>query len=745
MEASRTPRPLLLAAAAVFAGSALGATGALPAAWARTLALAVPCAWFATARWTRRNGWAARAALVALLAGGASLRAGLRLAGAPPTPERTAIGTWRPIGGAGERELGIVEGAAQTVALARGTVDAGEEVAVLPGEPGARLARGPEPGPRRRRTLAASPERGPDELVRLGAGEIGYVARATAPLEAVRAHLLERTAELADPQTRALVAGLLFGDLTDLPRGIGDLFVRTGTFHVLAISGLQIALVAVLLAGPLARCIALFARVATAGRVRAGFEGFRAGILLLFVPVAGAGPPVTRSTLAWVMSSLAHGLRVRTPFAQARFMPRGSDALSLWSLALLCECLVHPDAAVSVSVELTYAATLGLILGTGPTVRLLRGTLPARGLIAAVGATGRTRPELARILAQKLVDAALYSTAASLSAVLATSAVVWAHFGEWSPAGIVATPAIAVPVAWILVAGWIWLLAPALVPQSLLDVPVRAMIAMLEAFDRLPGTPCLLPPRPLALLVLASGLTLLALSRSWDRSAWLARAAAAAWAIVLVPWALAPAGLEIHALDVGHGTGVLIRGPGAGVWVFDAGSRDRPEVDREALGPLLRAWDVERIGVALSHSDRDHADALDWLVERHPPVLWAGALPAQVDARLPHTVPRIDVRHGRIRLPGLDSAPCGPDLELGRALDVEGNEGSRCLEVHWRGSRVVLCGDAEAEGLSAWLAADSGGGAVRLLLFPHHGSGTDQLRSLLEALRPEETLSLELP
>ncbi|HEV8111595.1 MAG TPA: ComEC/Rec2 family competence protein [Planctomycetota bacterium] len=738
-DAARAPleRPLFAVAAAVFVGSALGATALLPAAWARALALGAPCAGFAARGRVRGSGWAA---LVLLLAAAASLRAAPRAPESPTTPERTAFGTWRPTDGAGERAQGTVEGAALGVALVRGTLEAGEEVAVLPGEPATPFARGPEPGPRRRATMPPDPERGPDEVVRLRAGAIGLAAQLTAPLERVRARLLERTSRLPDPLTRALVAGLLFGDLTDLPHGVGDLFVRTGTFHVLAISGLQIALVAILLAGPLARCLAFLARAATAGRVHPGFEHVRAAILLLFVPVAGAGPPVTRSALAWVMSSVAHGFRVRTPFADspARHMPRANDPLSIWSLALLCECLVHPDAAVSVSVELTYAATLGLILATGPTVRLLRSALPGEGRIAPAGATGRPRPELARVLAQKILDAALYSIAASLAAVLATSAVVWFHFGEWSPAGILATPAIAVPVAWILVAGWVWLLVPGLVPEALLDLPVRGMVSMLGAFDRIPGTPGLLPPRPLALLLIASGATLLALARRPGQAAWLPRVAAAAWGVVLLPWVLAPAGLELHALDVGHGTAVLVRGPGGGVWVFDAGSRDRAEVDREALGPLVRAWDAERIGVVLSHPDRDHAGALDWLVERHPPVVWAGAVPAQVSGRLPHTVPRIDVRPGRMRLPRLDSGPDGPDLELSRSLDVEGNEGSRCLEVRWRDSRIVLCGDAEAEGLATWLASDPGPTPVRLLLFPHHGSETQQLGPLVAALAPAE-------
>src|SRR5262245_60333592 len=121
MEAPRPQRPLLVAAAAAFAGSALGATGALQPASGRAVAL-VACAWLAA---VRGNACASRAALVALLAAATSLRAG-SLEGAPSSPERTTVGTWRPIGSGGERDLGTVASGAQTLALVRGTLDAGE-------------------------------------------------------------------------------------------------------------------------------------------------------------------------------------------------------------------------------------------------------------------------------------------------------------------------------------------------------------------------------------------------------------------------------------------------------------------------------------------------------------------------------------------------------------------------------------------------------------------------------------------
>ena len=72
------------------------------------------------------------------------------------------------------------------------------------------------------------------------------------------------------------------------------------------------------------------------------------------------------------------------------------------------------------------------------------------------------------------------------------------------------------------------------------------------------------------------------------------RATLAGWGLVLLPWSAAPSGLELHALDVGHGSSFVLRAPGLPALVFDAGSRDRPEIYSEALAPLLAAWEVRR-------------------------------------------------------------------------------------------------------------------------------------------------------
>jgi beta-lactamase superfamily II metal-dependent hydrolase len=331
----------------------------------------------------------------------------------------------------------------------------------------------------------------------------------------------------------------------------------------------------------------------------------------------------------------------------------------------------------------------------------------------------------------------------------------------------VATPLAFLPTSALFALGIAALALPAGTLDALLAPLARATYALLELADRVPGSPDPLPPRPFALVALASALALLAAAQARKRARTeaeneasararespygssaqarehpygssaqarsRARAAAALGAALLLPWRPAPRALELVALDVGHGTAVAFRAPGAGTWVFDAGSRDRPAAARRAIGARLRLWEAGPVGVVCSHGDRDHDGALGWLLERHPPRRWLGALSARDRVRLPHTAAALDVGRGALLL----DAGGGLALELSRGAEVAGNEGSRTLVLGWGGERLVLAGDASAEGLAAWLAARPPRPA-RLLLWPHHGAPTPWTAALLAHQRPAE-------
>lgn len=728
-EDDRARRPLLAAALACALGAAVGGFSELPPmlpALAAAAALG-----FALAGLRSRGAWAA---LLVALAAVQALRSAESRARSRVRPQPHALheGIWRPSEGSTAGTFGRLEGAgpgAPWFELPPGLARAGERLRLEPNASPRAPARGPAPARRADRPV-----------VQVEAHELERVAPQhdhplRAGLRRLRHALAARCDRLSSPRAAALARALLFGDRSRLDPATSDLFTRTGLRHLLAVSGLHVALFAGIMAWPLAGLAAAAlarCRRSWAPRQRELRLGLLALGLLLYASLAGGAAPVRRASLAAVLACVAPLVGRRANGG----VGRSADALSLWSLALLFELLADPGALRAVGIQLSFAATLGLVLGAGP---LARAWTRGGGSAELAPVRGQLGQALEAMRARGL-HAARTALAASVVASLATLPVLAVHFGEWSPVGIVLTPPALVLVACALPLGWCALFAPRgfALPERLFELATGSLEGLARAADRLPGTPSPLPERPVLLVAgtVAAILVALALRERRPRAARvLTRAAAGASACLLVPWTLAPTEIELVALDVGHGTSVAVRTPRGDTWVFDAGSRDRTRVGPGALGPLLARWEAARPAVVLSHGDQDHAAAVPWLVERYPPRLFAGALPAPLDVRLAHGTPRIDLAGaGELTLA---EGPWG-EIRLLRGRSGSGNEGSRSLWVAQGGQGALLCGDAEQEGLRDLLARWRPRGDVELLLLPHHGSHTPWLGPLLERAAPRE-------
>ncbi len=725
MRPSTTPpaRPLVGLALAWAAGSAAGSTDLLTP----SLALAAGFILLVVATLLVRGRERIATVLLALALCAAARAAATPARGAADEPER---GTWRVRELVENEERAAPGGARRASALVPGVVEDGAEVELAP-EPVLRQpARGPRPDPRAGNVFAASAagpvrELLPDEVVRLepGAGFL-HLGRALARLRSAARARLEA---LEDAQTRGLCCALLLGDTSLLAPEEQDLYVRTGTYHLLVVSGTQVVLLSWLVFAPLARMLAALFAALSGGRAREDL--LAAPLIALYVPLAGGEAPVLRAALVFALVPFA-------PRSRGAHVARRCDALTLWSAALAVECACDPRAAASLSVELSYAAALGLIACSGPLLALATERLGPPGL-APVDAWGRARPEWLRV-ASALADRALRrALVASSVAVVATAPLVLARFGELCPTGVLSTVALLVPTTLLLVASALVAFVGLPLPGGWLELPSHACVLLARAFDALPLSPWIAPPRPfvawvaLALLGLGAlrSAEVLSRARRW-------RAGAALAGVLLLPWTAAPPRAEVAALDVGHGTCLAVREPDGSAWLFDAGSRDRSGLGRGALLPLVADWDPGDVRCVLSHAERDHAGAWSWACERLNPRLRAGADPAQPGEREPHAPAPLDLAG-----PGVLQLWSGPVSRgwLVRGSAGAGNEGSRSLVLEEQDELLWLSGDAEEEGLAGSLEAWKGPERpVRLLLLPHHGSDLPRLGPLLERLAPRE-------
>jgi competence protein ComEC len=160
-----------------------------------------------------------------------------------------------------------------------------------------------------------------------------------------------------------LLQGIILGEDNNIPKDLAQAYITTGTAHIIAISGFNIAILANLFS-------ILFTRLL--GRRWGALAAFIA--IGLYSLLVGAGASVVRAAIMGSLGLLA---------AQIGRRQAGANSLA-FTAALMC--LITPDLLWDVSFQLSFTATLGLVLYAQPLEdafvllarRFLPGALPLR-------------------------------------------------------------------------------------------------------------------------------------------------------------------------------------------------------------------------------------------------------------------------------------------------------------------------------------------------------------------------------
>jgi competence protein ComEC len=507
----------------------------------------------------------------------------------------------------------------------------------------------------------------------------------------------------------ALARGFVLGQDDRIDAATIEDFRRSGLSHLLAVSGQNVALLA-LLAMPLLAAFGLPLRVRLVWIL---------GSIVVYVALAGAGPSIQRAGVMGALSVLA------------TLSGRRASRLYALIVAAIATLAIDPQIAADVGWQLSFAAVLGILLFAAP----LR-----RAIVASLGGGGGRR-------------ALAEGAALTISATLATAPLIAFHFGELSTttlvANLLALPAVA-PAMWLgmltAAAGQV----PGFPVEAFnsLNALLLGYVAQVAAWCGRPSWASL-EVRLGAIGLIASYLSLLAAA---GLVAWLVQrrgsvpirprlpvlAISALLAALVWTWVPdgarapgpPPAGLRVSVLDVGQGDAILLQPAGGAAVLVDAGP---PGAD---LVGKLRAAGIERLGaVVVSHDQSDHAGGLGELLREMP----VEALPyAAADrstltaARTAGAVPRRlsaggELRSGRLRLEVLWPPP---EL-LGEAHRGEDpNLLSLVLLLRWHDFSMLLPGDAEAEGIPL------DPGPIDVLKVAHHGSEDAGLEALLDRAQP---------
>jgi competence protein ComEC len=496
---------------------------------------------------------------------------------------------------------------------------------------------------------------------------------------------------------RGLVLAMVLGDRSEIDPATAEAFRASGTYHVLALSGAQVALVAGLIAVALRRLRAaphVEALVTTAA-------------IAFYAALVGGDVPVVRAALMAGAVLAGRALEVDT------------DTANLLGLAAFILLVARPADIFDVGFQLSFGATLGILVFVGTLTRGLP-RLPLRAELALTASVA-AQAALAPLLATHFHRLAPGALALNLAAVPLSGAVLLAGLAVLAAAALGATAAqLAADVAWA--AAHALRLSGDLGPLARwLDVRV---------------------PSP-SLLLLAVHLAGLALLLRGRRARGLALVAASQLALAFGPSTVAADGrLHLAVLNVGEGDSLYLQSPRGRVALVDAGgSRDaRFDTGERMVGPELWARGVRRIDTLLfSHAHTDHVGGAPFLLHAFTVAeVWEGpaALPDPDWRRLNEAVRasgatrRAVARGVRAEWDGVGLEILGPRPPRHPLRRVR-NEDSIVLGVRLGDVAFLLAADVQGEAEQALALSP-----VTVVKVPHQGSRTASSPAFVRATRP---------
>jgi competence protein ComEC len=554
-----------------------------------------------------------------------------------------------------------------------------------------------------------------------------------------------RTRDAARKALPAPIAGLYLalvtGETGYLTQDIRDVFMASGTMHILSISGSHLGLIGLVVFWSVRRAVLalpsrLLLRVSartTATRVAAG-----ATILpvVLYALLGGAETATVRS-LVMILIVLA-----ATLLGRAHCMGTGL------ALALLLIVGWDPLAPFDISFQLSFLSVLVIVLVLRVRAHS-EAEAAADGFSEARGIRGRMQEGVAETL---------------LMSVLVTVAgvpLVAAYFNQMAWVGgvsnILVVPFVGflvLPASLLACLGTLLSGSEALAGSATVQSLLNALVWLVQGFAAVPGAEFRVPS-PAVWQVLFFYLLLGACFLWWRRKAgWVAGALVVG---MLGLWAWAPRDLpepgsvRLTFLDVGQGDAALVETAGGHAMLIDGGTAsEKYDVGRMAVAPLL--WDrgIRRLDlVVATHPQQDHVGGLAFVVDkfevgefwtngvsrdaaflqRLEEVIAARGVPVR-----PVSSTDEDVSVGECRVRVLNPV-LSPD---GEVLGISGkylNNQSVVIRLRCGKSAFLLTGDVEREA-EAWLTERGEDLKAAVLKVPHHGASGSVYPPLLGAVKP---------
>lgn len=611
-----------------------------------------------------------------------------------------------------------------------------------------------------------------EPVQRLGRKSVGLSGAIAGAREAVA-----RQIEAAAPApASAVLKALVVGERSAIPEATWAAFRRTGTAHLLAISGLHFALVAAIAYPLFRRLFALIPGLRESGRARQAAALATLAPAAIYAALAGMSPSTTRALL------------MTAAFLLALLLARESDAMNTLALAALAILAAHPPALFSISFQLSFAAVFWILHGwtTLASPRAAAGARPrgeprAKRLLRALGAfvgvsllaTGGTTPlvlhhfnTLSLVgLPANLIAVPLVGYGVVLPALCGAFALpVSAEFAQWcfQAAGAVLTPALGLIetlAAWPRAA--LMTVTPSLFEVGLAYAFGLALFRAIAVLRRAQAVGTAGGEGGGGLSRRGGRLRAAAGSTGFRAAAACAALCLAAGAVDALWWVYQRFGrgdLRATVLDVGQGSAVLLELPGGRTVLVDGGGFGHPaslDVGAAVVAPFLWRRKIATVDtLVLTHPNSDHVNGLVYIAENFA----VGALWTNGEAGDGQGYRRLIQAASRRGIPAPDfgtlprrvEAGGGAVLELlyppedfmarrtSERFRREANNNSLVLRACLGETCLLIPGDLHHAAERDLVLRAGGRLASTALLAPHHGSRSSNGAAFTAAVSPRE-------